>query len=199
MDKNRTLITLILSSLFALLGTILGGVVQGYWNIKLAEQKYQSDLVLKALESSSPEERLQTLKLLVHTNLIKESSVRDSVSAYIMQKQKDPTSIPQVKSAAAPTLEAPIVDNARIYLLAGSKEKTSNFKDLSLELSAAGFKIMNARNIVDAGRPDSAEIRYFNQEDEQQAEKIAEFLRLKLKNDIAAKQLFGLESQTRLY
>jgi hypothetical protein len=178
-DKSSAVKALILSGFFAVLGTVIGGVVQGYWNVRLAEQKYQSDLILKALESSSPEERLQSLKLLVHTNLIKQSDVRDSVSNYILEKQKDPETIPQVKAAASQTLEAPIISNARIYILAGNASKTSAFNDLKLQLNSAGFKIMNARTIVDPGRPNNPEIRYFNPEDEQQAEKLAEFMRFK--------------------
>lgn len=187
MENKSAITTLILSGLFAVMGTVVGGVVQGYWNTKLAEQKYQSDLVLKALESSSPEERLQTLKLLVHTNLIKQSDVRDSVSKYIIEKQKAPETIPQVKSASGPSLSPPIIDNARIYLLAGNNAKAAGFTDLNTQLNAAGFKVMGSKSITDAGRPDNTELRYFNREDQQQAEQIAEFLKFKLndKNFIA--------------
>ncbi|WP_345951132.1 MULTISPECIES: hypothetical protein [unclassified Mucilaginibacter] len=178
-NKNLPLITITLSGLFAILGTIVGGVVQGYWNVQLAERKYQSDLVLKALESSSAEERLQTLKLLVHTNLIKESDVRDSVSRYILQSEKDPETIPQIKPAAAQSLEPPIINNARLYLLTGSKNKAIAFTDLNSKLTSAGFKVMGAKNIIDVGRPDAPEVRYFNMSDQQQAEKIAEFVRFK--------------------
>ncbi|HJP64147.1 MAG TPA: hypothetical protein VJ844_11935 [Mucilaginibacter sp.] len=186
MEKGTTIKALILSGFFALLGTIVGGLVQGYWNVKLAEQKYQSDLVLKALESSSPEERLQTLKMLVHTNLIKESGIRDSVSSYIIQKQKDPNSIPQVKSASQ-TLDAPIINNARVYLLAGDKAKTVNFADISLQLTSAGFKVMGAKTIIDKGRADNTEVRYFYPEDQQQAQKIAEFMRFRYNDNPAEK------------
>jgi hypothetical protein len=186
-SKNLAVRTLVLSSFFAILGTVAGGVVQGYWNTRMAEQKYQSDLVLKALESSSAEERLQTLKLLVHTNLIKQSDVRDSVNNYILEKQKDPESIPQVKSVAAQTLEAPIVDNARVYLLAGDKAKVQGFAEINTQLNTAGFKVMNARYIEDRGRPDNPEIRYFNDGDKEQAEKLAEFMRFKYDSTYAAK------------
>lgn len=182
-NKNSAIITLILSGFFAVLGSVAGGVVQGHWNVKLAEQKYQSDLILKALESNSPDERLQTLKLLVHTNLIKQSDVRDSVSKYILKIQKDPESIPQVKSVGNQTLEAPLIDNARVYLLAGNPEKTKNFDELKLQLASAGFKLMGARSLVDPGRPNNPEVRFFNLEDQQQAEKIAEFMQFKSHNN----------------
>lgn len=56
--------------------------------------------------------------------LLKESSIREGVHRYIAEKQKDPSSIPQVRPVVAQSLEAPIIENARIYLLAGRKEKT---------------------------------------------------------------------------
>ncbi|MEO7213741.1 hypothetical protein [Mucilaginibacter sp.] len=176
-SKNSTVKTLILSGFFAVLGTVVGGVVQGYWTVRLAEQKYQSDLVLKALESTSAQERLLTLKMLVHTNLLTLSGVRDSVSSYIIEKEKDPESIPQVKSVSGQTLDAPIVDNARVYLLTGDKAKTTSFADLGVKLKTAGYTVMNARYIVDPGRKDPPEIRYFNPSDKEQAERLAEFMR----------------------
>lgn len=189
-NKNSAIITLIFSGFFALLGTVVGGVIQGYWNVKLAEQKYQSDLVLKALESSSPEERLQTLKLLVHTNLIKESAVRDSVNNYILQKQNDPATIPQVQPSSSHSLEAPVIDNARVYLLAGNKNKTEKFNDLGAQLTKAGFKVMGAKSINDTGRPDSVEVRFFNIGDQLQAEKIAEFMRFQYNNKSYVARLY---------
>jgi hypothetical protein len=134
---------------------------------------------LKALESSSAEERLESLKLLVRTNLIKESAVRVGVDGYIAEKQKDPSSIPQVKPEAAQSLEPAIIDNARIYLLSGKKENTSDFEVLRNELTAANFSVQGARSIVDPGRPDQPEIRYFHPGDKAQAEKIAAYMRLK--------------------
>jgi len=180
MKDKFNIATLIISGIFALFGTMVGAFITGYYNVKLAEQKYQSDLILKALESNSSEERLQTLKLLVHTNLIKESSVRDSVSNYIFQKQKDTTDIPQVKSSLAQSLDPPIINDARVYLLTGNKAKTDGLGDLSKQLNVAGYKVLGSKYIVDNGRPDNTEVRYFNIEDQAQAEKIAEFLQFKL-------------------
>lgn len=171
--------TIVVTGLLALLGTIVGGVIKGYWDVELAQQKYQSDLVLKALESSSAEERLESLKLLVRTNLIKESAVRDGVDKYIDEKQKDPSTIPQVKAEAAQSLEPPIIENARIYLLSGKKDNTTDFEALRNELTAANFAVQGARSIVDPGRPDQPEIRYFHASDKSQAEKIAEYMRIK--------------------
>lgn len=187
MQKNNQILILVIPGVLALVGTLLGGMLQGYWNSELSRQKYQSDLVLKALESNSAEERLQTLKLLVHTNLIKESSVRDSIVNYIIQKQKDPSSIPQIKPATPVSLDAPIIDNARVYLLAGNKKLTNKFNDIEQQLTNAGFKVMGARNIFDVGRPDSTEVRYFNADDQLQANKVSEFLHFKYGQSYVAK------------
>lgn len=187
MQKNNQILILVIPGVLALVGTLLGGMLQGYWNSELSRQKYQSDLVLKALESNSAEERLQTLKLLVHTNLIKESSVRDSIVNYIIQKQKDPSSIPQIKPVTSVSLDAPIVDNARVYLLAGNKKLTNKFNDIEQQLTSAGFKVMGARNIFDVGRPDSTEVRYFNADDQLQANKVSEFLHFKYGQSYVAK------------
>ncbi len=181
-EKNSTLIALLLSGLFAILGTVVGGVVKGKWDVELAERKYQSDLVLKALESSSAEERLETLRMLVRTRLIKESDVSAGVDSYIREKQQSPltiSTIPQVRpAAAAQPLEPPIIDNARIYILATKKEKTA-FDSLQNELTAAGFTVVGARNIVDRGRPNEPEVRYFNADDKSQAERIALYMQSK--------------------
>ncbi len=187
MQKSNQILILVIPGVLALVGTLLGGMLEGYWNSELSRQKYQSDLVLKALESNSAEERLQTLKLLVHTNLIKESSVRDSIVNYIIQKQKDPSSIPQIKPATSVSLDAPIVDNARVYLLAGNKKLTNKFNDIEQQLTNAGFKVMGARNIFDVGRPDSTEVRYFNADDQLQANKVSEFLHFKYGQSYVAK------------
>jgi len=68
---------MIWSGLFAILGTVAGGVVKGYWDDRLAQHKFYSDLVLKALELNSAQDRLDTLKLLVETNLIPESAIQN--------------------------------------------------------------------------------------------------------------------------
>ena len=120
--------------------------------------------------------------MLVHTNLIKESDIRDGVDKYIMEKQKDPSTIPQVIASSSQAISAPIISNARIYLLTGNKDKTSKLAELQNELTAAGFAVLGARFIIDAGRKDKPEVRYFNSNDKEQAEKIAEFMQVKFSN-----------------
>jgi len=104
--------TLIISGLLAVLGTVAGGLVKGYWDVQLAQRRLCSDLVLKALESNSAPERLESLRFLVETNLLKETSILEGVDKYIAEKQKDPSSIPQVKLPEARSLEPAIIESA---------------------------------------------------------------------------------------
>lgn len=176
-DKNSTLVTLVVSGLFAILGTVGGGMIKGYWDVELARQKFQSDLVLKALESNIGEERLSTLQMLVSTNLIKNSDIGVGVNNYVKANMNHPSKIPQVKSASTQTLAPPIIDNARIYLLAGRNGQNAVLESLQHDLATAGFLVVGARTIVDEGRPDLPEVRYFNDTDKSQAEKLAMFVR----------------------
>lgn len=186
-EKSSLLTTLVVPAtlaILALLGTIAGSLINGYRDTELARQKYQSDLVLKALESGAPKERLQSLQMLTGTNLLKDSEVRDAVNNYIKEqedkeKNKQPLTIPQIKSSAVQTLEPPIIENARMYLLTGKKNDDAALADLKKELTAANYPILGAKSLVDPGRPPEPEVRYFNDVDKPQAEKIAEFMRLK--------------------
>ena len=181
-DKNLTLVTLIISGLFAILGTVGGGMIKGYWDVELARQKFQSDLVLKALESNVGEERLSTLQMLVSTNLIKDSDISEGVSKYVEANLKEPSKIPQIKSASNQALEPPTVDNARIYLLADNKRQTDTFESLKHDLAVAGFSVVGARTIVDETRTDLPEVRYFTEVDKSQAEKLATFVKARTLN-----------------
>ncbi len=170
--------TALIGGIFALIGAIGGAATTGWSQVQLARQKFNSDLVLKALESSAPEERLESLKLLVETNLLQDAEIQKGVRAYAEAKQKNPSSIPQVSTA--PILGAPVISNPRIYLLAGSKAKELLFTSYRAELENAGYKVLGAKLLNDEKRPVSEEIRFFNPEDKIQAEKIAEFVKFKL-------------------
>ncbi len=178
-EIKSTLRTVLITGLLALLGTVTGGVVKGCWDVRLAEQKLYSDLVLKALESDSPEERLASLDFMVKTYLIQEKELAEGVRKYVKDKEKDPSGIPQIKATPV-TLASPIVENARVYLIAGNDEKTSMFREIKDDLAKAGYKVLGEKKLNDEGRPEGAEIRYFNFSDQAQAEAIAEFMRFRL-------------------
>jgi hypothetical protein len=173
-----TVKTALVGGVFALLGAIGGASITGWSQVELAKQKFNSDLVLKALESSSPEQRLETLRLLVETNLLKDSDIKQGVREYATAREKNPSVIPQV--VPSQSFEPPVISNPRIYLLTGNKSKESLFAPYRQELEAANFKVLGEKTIQDEGRPAKEEVRYFYSEDRAQAEKIAEVVKFKL-------------------
>lgn len=181
-ESSSPILTIVFTGLFALLGTVVGGVVKGYWDVQLAEKKFYSDLILKALESKEPTERLESLKLLVDTHLIDNSAIREGVHNYVIEKKDSPETIPQViaTSPATALVEPPIISNPRIYLLSGKKESVALFEPIKNALTQAGFSVLGARVLVDPGRPAQPEIRYFYAEDQQQAERLADSMMRRL-------------------
>ena len=176
---KSTINTVLVTGLLALFGTIGGSVVKGYWDKQLADQKLNSSLVMKALESGSPSERLASLEFMVQTKLIKDDDIESAVLTYIEIKRETPEKIPQIKTDA-PTLSSPTVENARVYLLAGTAEKSKLFSKYTHELVQAGFNIIGSKQHQDSGRPDAPEIRYFYQSDKLQAEHLAEYVGFKI-------------------
>lgn len=178
--ENKSAITTVLvTGLLALLGTIGGGVIKGYWDKQLADQKLNSSLVMKALESDSAFERLASLEFMVETKLIKDAAIEKAVKEYIIDKKSTPEQIPQIRSET-PTLSSPTIDDARIYLLAGTDEKSKLFGDFTHELVTAGFNIIGSKKHHDSGRSDNPEIRYFYKADETQANHLAEYVGFKM-------------------
>ena len=170
--------TAIFGGLFAVLGAIGGAAVTGWAQVELARQKFNSDLVLKALESASPEQRLESLKLLTETRLLKDKEIQEGVKAYATSRESNPAAIPQVLPTTS--FAAPVISNPRVYLLAGNSSKSSLFAAYKTQLEAAGYRVLGAKLLSDKGRPDAEEVRYFNAEDKVQAERIAEVVKFKL-------------------
>jgi len=162
----------IFAGAIAIAGAVAGAAVTGWSQVQLAKQKFNSDLVLKALESGDGKQRLESLQLLVETRLLKDPEVQLAVHDYIKSKEKDPESIPQVAAANAP-LAPPIVANARIYLLAATEQLKTSFATYKADFEAAGFRVLNAKVIKDEGRPDHPEVRFFFAQDSNQAEALA--------------------------
>lgn len=85
---------LVIPGLLAVLGTVAGGVVQGYWDTSLARMKFQSDLVLRALESEETDQRIASLRFLVKANLIEDQAMRDGLQQVL---EDGGESIPQFR------------------------------------------------------------------------------------------------------
>ena len=179
----------IVAGVFAIAGALGGAGVTGWSQVQLAKQKFNSDLVLKALESGDGKQRLEALQLLVETNLLKDPDVQQAVRNYAKSKEKNPESIPQIASANSP-LAAPIVANARIFLLAATEPLKASFAAYKADFEAAGFRVLNAKVIKDEGRPDHPEVRYFYEQDAVQAEAVAKFMRGKLPDKTTEAKLY---------
>ena len=170
----------LVAGLFAVAGALGGAGITGWSQVQLAKQKFNSDLVLKALESAEPAQRLESLRLLVETNLLQDPDIQKGVRDYAKARESKPETIPQVIPGQTPALAAPVVADARVFLLAGTEQKRLLFASYKSELEGAGYRVLDSRVLNDQGRPKEPEIRYFHVEDTRQAEAIAEFVRFKL-------------------
>jgi hypothetical protein len=168
---------LIVPLLFGLVGTALGYILQGYYNQKLEEQKFEAAIIQKALETNDQDEVAKRLSFYVDIGII-QSLYRDAIK----DKVKRPGELPK--------FPAPLLANARVYLLAPTENKAAILSNLRAELAKAGFNVIGQKTLVDSTRPDMPEIRYFHGSDQAQAEDIADAVR-KYFNDraVAAKQV----------
>ncbi|WP_281557307.1 hypothetical protein [Thalassomonas sp. RHCl1] len=96
-EPKSTISTLLITGLIALMGTIGGGLIKGYWDKQLADQKLNSDLLMKALESEVASERLETLAFMINTKLIKDKEIGVAVLSYLEEKRDSPEDIPQMR------------------------------------------------------------------------------------------------------
>ena len=86
-------------------------------------------------------------------------------------------------------LEAPLVANERVWILTGKANPGTELDDMSRELTASGYSVKAQKRLVDSGRPDVPEVRYFHPGDRYQANVFAVFLAAKLgKGSVSAKQ-----------
>lgn len=196
---QSTITPLLVTGLLALLGTVAGTVAKGCMDDSLARHKLAADLVLKALESPADSTRLGTLYMLTQTRLIADDEINRGVLRYkhsvdsIKRANPRRTATPQVlPDAAGPPvpaeLAAPLIPNARIYLLTGRAQDKADDGEkalgaLRLPLLKAGFTIINGRYLEDRARPNTAEVRYFFPADQPQAAQLATFFRYWLKQD----------------
>lgn len=189
-DSRTTLRLAIATGVLAVLGTVAAGAVKGIADVELAKRKLNADLLMLALQSGSPQERLQSLQFMVETRLISEKSIAAGLDEYVKKHQADPASIPQFKQVTATEPLPPVVENARIFLLADREETTKQFPELRAALVKAGFKVLGDKVLAsDPSRPEHPEVRFFNSEDARQAEQLAVFMRARLGNNaVVAKQ-----------
>lgn len=85
----------VLVAVIGVLGTGVGAYLQGWLNLELERQKFESELILRGLDSADPNERANYLSFLVESDLL--SSQRLD-KAYVDSLLRTPEAIPRVAS-----------------------------------------------------------------------------------------------------
>lgn len=136
---------LLITGLLAILGTVAGGVIQGYWENTLADKKFQTDLVMKALEAEEQASRIESLRFMIETNLIADPSIRQGLEDYLTRK---PEAVPRIQPTAsyAPGVVVP------------STSETAGFTDFNVFVCSAASDSDKAKStaaaIIDALKND---------------------------------------------
>jgi hypothetical protein len=95
-DKRSSITPLLITGLLAILGTVAGGVIKGYWDNRLAEKKFQTDLVMKALEPDDEESRINALLFMIDTRLVDNEELGEALKNYLADKSRP---LPQFQPA----------------------------------------------------------------------------------------------------
>ncbi len=119
LKASPIIITTIISAIVGLLGTGIGAIIQGSNQTTLEQQKFEANLILKALEPKSQEERANYLMFLVKAGLVKNLN-QDSIKDLV----KTPSSLPR----SNPSDSSPISGTISINSF-GSLEKFLAKKD----------------------------------------------------------------------
>lgn len=85
----------VLVAVIGVLGTAVGAYLQGRLNLELERQKFESELILRGLDSADPNERANYLAFLVESDLLPSSRLDE---AYVDSLRRSPESIPRVVS-----------------------------------------------------------------------------------------------------
>ena len=138
--KGSQIGTLLITGLLAILGTVAGGVMKGYWDSSLAEKKFQADLVMKALEAEEPEARVNSLRFMIKTKLIASSNIQEGLEAYLKEQpsppKEQPSVVPQFKPSAVSSLPSIVVPR---------NEETSGYTDFDLFVCDAAWEDAQAK------------------------------------------------------
>jgi lysozyme family protein len=89
-----TVTTTLLAAVFGLLGTGVGAVLQGVYNLQLERQKFESSLIAKALEPDDQDKRAKQLDFYIKIGLIKDERLIAGLKPFL----DNPTEIPQVST-----------------------------------------------------------------------------------------------------
>lgn len=135
---------LLITGLLAILGTVAGGLIKGYWDTTLAEKNFQTGLVMKALEANEQDARINSLRFMIETNLIADPAIRDGLQQYLDRK---PDTVPQIHAT-------PLAFNPGVVV--PSTPETLGFTDYTVFVCDAAWDSdigqASAKTIIDALR-----------------------------------------------
>lgn len=182
-EKSRsTIMIAVLTGFLALMATLGAAVVKGFYDTQLERQRFQSELVLRAMQSTSFAERVASLRFMLETHLITDNHISAALEIAVQKSKTDPAVLPQIAPVGT-AFPSPIVQNARVFLLSGVQKNVPVLDSLREDLARAGYAVMGTRVIVaDDSRPPIAEVTYFNQDDSSQAAAITAILKGRLPN-----------------
>lgn len=143
---------LLVTGLLAVLATVAGGVVKGYWDTNLAQMDFQSKLILRALEPEDVEQRVSSLEFLVKANLISSPEIRQGLTGILEEGAK---SIPQFLPIGTPTS----ISSAGVSTISSARDKViEKFPTLKgKNIALIGFRVRHG-DIIDAVTPIYSEV-----------------------------------------
>lgn len=116
-SDKKGVVVVVVTGMLALLGTVAGGIVEGYWQREIKLQEFQSDLILRALEPESDDDRKQSLQFLVDSGLIVDAGMAARLSSILEDEEAslprfgEPTVARSVGGAASAKGDAGLADD----------------------------------------------------------------------------------------
>lgn len=144
----------LITGILAILGTVIGNVIKGYWSTRLARKDFQSKLILKAMESGDQKVRAKSLEFLTKVNLIDDPKVREGVQTVLRSGELE--LLPQFSASSITE-----TDKAGVTEMKSAKEQLLQKEGKALHednfLALAGF-VVRSGDIIDGLTPIFAEI-----------------------------------------
>lgn len=121
-DDKSEIKPLLITGLLAIAGTVVGGVVTGLVDANLAAQKFQSDLIVKALEPPDEVNRISNLGFLLQAGLVSNKELRDGLSRVLTDPARN---VPQFQTPQQ------LVSSSKDKRLGGDTSRYTDIKVLA--------------------------------------------------------------------
>lgn len=145
----------LLTGILAILGTVIGNVVKGYWSNRLATKDFQSKLILKAMESEDSKVRAKSLEFLTKVNLIDDPKIKAGVREVLDSGELE--LIPQFRAAGV--VETGKMGVTEMQSAKGQLFEKENIADSKAHFLALTGFLVQSGDIIDGLTPIFSEIR----------------------------------------